>query len=61
MVDNRGLIYCDVCGRQIINVSNRRIDKYCIDGNGAIRTDINTHICRICKTEPLVREQEGLI
>ena len=60
MRDNRGLIYCDVCGRQIVNIKNKQNNKYAIDGNRAIQTDINKHICRTCSTDPMVREQEGI-
>ena len=60
MKDNRGLVYCDVCGRQIINIKYEQNDKYSIGSHGAIQTDINTHICRECKIDPIVKEQEGL-
>lgn len=58
MIDQRGVLTCDVCGRQI--VSMKVSDKYCIWREGTILLDINKHVCRECKNDPLLREQEGL-
>ena len=59
MKDKRGVITCNVCGRQIVS---RKCSEKDIVGSitEAIRTNINVHICGECKQDPIVREQEGL-
>ncbi len=59
MKDERGVINCNVCGRQI--VSSKCSDKYKVGPQSeAVVTDIDVHICGECKLDPLVREQEGI-
>lgn len=50
--DNKELVsfYCDVCGEQILKEEQKR----------SIQTGVDTHICSLCKQDPLVEEQEDL-
>lgn len=59
MKDDRGVIYCDVCGRQIVE---RKCSEDTVVGSitEAVQTDINVHICGECKEDPIVKEQEGI-
>ena len=60
MIDERGVLTCDVCGRQIVSIEAN--DKHIVGPKSeAIHLSRhNTHACGICKMDPLLRSQEGL-
>jgi len=41
---------CNVCGKQIFKKDQRE----------AVQTDINIHVCKRCKLDLLVQEQENI-